>query len=201
MQTSKLLQLVKILDVEEMRWLAKFVRSPFYNSNKEVIALFDYIRKYHPECDSSKLAKEVVFKKIWPKEAFNDRRIRVLMFRLSDLVEAFLVAQKLKKDKIQHEKLLIQAVGERDLYEVFVKKTEVLLGQLENDPLRDESYFEHQWELRKNVLDHIKTNRLEASLEDFKSTLHHLDSFYMMTKLGYSSDLLNREKILTNLFC
>ena len=197
MHSSKLLKLIKTLSSEEMRWMAKFVRSPYHNSNKEVVGLFDYIRKYHPDCDSSKLSREATFKKIWPKETFNDRRLRVLMFRLSDLVEEFLMAEKLKKDKVQREKIMISAVGERRaLYDLFVKKSEVLLEQLEEQPYRDEAFYELQWQLKRDLLAHPELNRLEIKPNTLMDVMEELDTYYMIAKLGYSGDLLNRQNIL-----
>ena len=137
MHASKLIQLLKSLNAEEIRWLAKFVRSPYYNSHDEVIALFDYIRKYYPACTSRKLEKEVAFKALLPNEPYSDRRMRLLMFRLSDLVEQFLIAQRLKNNDFDRQKYLLEELAERQFYEQFEKKSKVLISELEQQPYRD----------------------------------------------------------------
>lgn len=197
MHSSKLIRIVRTLSTEEMRWMAKFVRSPYHNSNRDVTELFDHIRKYYPDCTSVQLARENVFRKIWPQETYNDRRLRLLMFRLSDLVEEFLVAQLLKRDKLQSEKLLVEALSERDLYDLFIRKTEVLIAELEQQPHRDERYYELRWQLKLLWLSHPDTLRLQIPEENLREIVALLDNFYAIAKLRYSSDLLNRQNILS----
>lgn len=196
MYTSKLLKLIRTLSVKEMRWLAKFVRSPYHNSNEDVVVLFDLIRKYHPDCTSSQLLKENVYNKIWPGKSYNDRALRLLMFRLSDVVEDFLVAQWVRENKIESGKLLVSALGERDLYDLFTKKTDTLLAELEQQSYRDEKYYELLWQLKLHWLSHPETVRLQVPMEYFHEIVALLDNFYAVAKFRHSSDLLNRQNIL-----
>ncbi|PHN02698.1 hypothetical protein [Flavilitoribacter nigricans] len=196
MYSSKLLNLLKTLSAEEMRWMAKFVRSPYHNSNKEVIALFDHLRKFHPKCDSASLSRDRIFQKIWPQTPYQDRQLRLLMFRLSNLIEAFLVAQQVKQDQIRYDQLLVSALAERDLYDLFVQKNQALTETLEQQPLRDERYYELLWQLKLQWTSHPETVRLQIPTKHLHETGELLDSFYAIAKLRYSSDLLNRQNIL-----
>ena len=196
MHSSKLLQLIGNLSQEEMRWLAKFVRSPYYNSNKEVIGLFDYIRKYHPECDSPKLTKEQVFKKLWPKKAFVSSQLQLLMFRLSELIEQFLVAQKLKEDQVQNQQLLINIYKEKGLYDGFLKKTESLSKEISAAFIRDETFYEMMWQLQYGVLSNPKSSPYRITSEELSGAMHQLDAYYFITKLYFSGELLNRQNIV-----
>ena len=187
---------MKTLDAEEMRWLAKFVRSPFHNNHKDVIRLFDIIRKYYPELDSPKLAKEDVFKKLWPKKSYADRQLRLLMFRLSGLVEEFMVVQQLKRRTVAYDKLLVEALGERDLYEYFVKHTNELYAKTEAETYRDETYHGQLWQLQQDFLSHPQTNKFEITAAFYQEAMKNLDLYYATTKLRFGSEMINRESIL-----
>lgn len=179
-----------------MHWMAKFVRSPYHNRNQDVIELLDYIRKYHPECAAPGLRREQVFQKIWPHLPYSDRALRLLMFRLARLAEQFLVMQLLKQKPYHYDRLLITALGERDLYDLFTKRTEALIKELEAQPYRDESFYRKLWELQLNLLSHPETVRLQISAEQLHDVMALLDNYYAVAKLRYSSDLLNRQNIL-----
>ena len=197
MHNSKLLQLIRSLSQEELRWLAKLVRSPYFNSNKEITNLFDYIRKYSPDYTSSKLRKELVFGKLFPKEPYNDRRMRVLMFRLSDLVEKFMVIQGLKQDGFQYQKLLLQELKARKLDEQAEKKQEKLSGELRELPYRDEYYYERQWQLLRVSNFRGSGSRYKVASGSLSEAMKNLDLFYLISKLRYSNELYNRQNILS----
>ena len=93
MQQSKLFTLLSGLEAAEFRWLHKFLKSPFYNTNEKILNLFLYIKKYYPDLDSPKLAKEITFQYLFPKQQFQAQKMRKLMHELATLVEDFMVAQ------------------------------------------------------------------------------------------------------------
>lgn len=196
MQASKLLQLIRSLSPEEIRWLAKFVRSPYHSNSQDVVALFDYIRKYYPALTSSKLEKQTTFQAILPKENYNDRRLRLIMHRLSNLVEEFMVIQRLKKDNFQYQKYLLEELEERGFYDQFEKKTRALSQELTALPYRDESYYDAQWQLQRDLLFHSKKSRFQITATDLEGAIQQLDTAYLMAKLRYSGELLNRQNIL-----
>ena len=91
MYTSKLIQLLRTLSYKEMKRLGKFVESPFFNENEEVVQLFSYIRSHlGEEAEKEALSKERVFAALFPTEPFKDLRIRHLMSALNKLTKRFL---------------------------------------------------------------------------------------------------------------
>lgn len=197
MQTSKLVALLRSVRAEEMRWLAKFVRSPYYNANVWVVRLFDYLRKYHPDFDSPKVDKTVIFQHLLPDQSFDDRRLRLIMFRLSELVEEFLVAQRLKGDRLRRDELLVNELGERNHYELFEKRHQTLIQEWGNTPYRDEFYYLKLWRLQHRYFYHPQTARFDISAEGLTKIMQNLDAFYVLSKMRYGAELRNRENILS----
>lgn len=196
MRGSKLIALLQTIQPEELRWLAKWVRSPYCNSNEWVVALFDYLRKFAPDFDAPKLAKEKAFKHLFPDKPYDGQRLRVLQFRLSALVEEFLVAQRLKRERLTHQELLQAELGERNQYELFLKQNRGLAEELEQSPYRDEHYYLARWRQQHDHFFHPRTARYGFSADQLEAIMQNLDAFYILSKMRYSAELRNRQNIL-----
>lgn len=197
MKQSKLIQLLQGIQHEELRWLAKWVKSPYYNSDQSVIRLFEYMRKYAPTYTSRKLSKSVVFAEIFPNESYNDRRLRVVMFRLCDLIEGFMVAQRLKREPFTYQQHLHAELGERNLYDLFKKKNRDLSQQLAQSPFRDARHYLARWRLEHDHFFHPQTRRYGVSPAQVDEIMQQLDAFFLLSKMRYSAELLNRQNILS----
>lgn len=197
MRESKLIALLRAVRPDELRRLAKFVRSPYHNGNAGVIDLFDYLRKYHPDFDSPRLEKETVFKRLLPGQPFDDSRLRLLMFRLSETVEEFLVAQRLQRERLQYGELLVLELGDRNQYELFERKNQALIAELEQTPYRDEPYYLLRWRLQNDYFFQPQTDRLAMPADRLKAILQDLDAFFILSKMRYGAELQNRRNILS----
>ncbi|HMQ78307.1 MAG TPA: hypothetical protein PKE39_00890 [Ignavibacteria bacterium] len=100
MNNSGLILLVKSLDKTRLKELNSFIRSPYFNTNKALIKLFEYIRKQFPEYPAEKLEKEYVFKKLFGKAEYNDGFFRVLMSNLQQLTEEYLAVNAFRRESI-----------------------------------------------------------------------------------------------------
>lgn len=159
MQNSKLIILLKSLKPEEIRWLTKFVHSPFYNSNVYVIALFNILKPTYPDFDTKTINKEKIWQKLFPQKKMESGRLRLIMHNLAGLVEEFMVANRLKKQSSLFRSLLNTELGERDMYDFFEKETFRQLQELEASPYRDNQYFKEKKELLMQWYGHPGTNR------------------------------------------
>ena len=90
-----------------MKEFNSFVKSPYFNSNKAIVALFEYIRKQQPEFSDEKLEKKYVFKKLFGKTEYSDGFFRVLMSNLQDLAEEYLSLKGFQKEKLLKKKFLL----------------------------------------------------------------------------------------------
>src|SRR5437016_2571875 len=88
---SKVIDVLKIFTTDELKKFKLFVNSPFHNSNKKVIQLYELIRKYLPELNNEKLKKENLFKKLYKDKPYNDIVMRILISDLMKLAEDFIV--------------------------------------------------------------------------------------------------------------
>lgn len=195
MHNSKLLKLIAGLQSKEIHWLQKFLASPFYNTNKELIDLFQYIKKYYPSLATPKLSKEMTFKKLYPNEKFDPQKMRKAMYSLASLVEEFLVAQQLKNKPFEKKKTLLKALSDRNIYEQFQKQTKEMIADLDALPYRDTIYCKEIFELNFNYSKHTETDKQVLNAEVLKRAAEHLDAFYALQKQQLDFAVKSHEKL------
>src|SRR5581483_11614366 len=100
MHGSDIIELLKTFSAKEMKRFGELVQSPFFNKNKNVIALFDYLEKFHPNFPEKKIVKEKIYTKICKGEKYNDGRMRFFMAELKRLAEEYLVYARNERDNI-----------------------------------------------------------------------------------------------------
>ncbi len=138
MDNSRLLELFLCLSKKEIRDLRKFVNSPFHNQRSDVIQLFEYLVKYAYGSKVDQLDKRLVFKFLYPKTAYQEKKMRYAMSFLYKSIQAFLSHQAYLTDPLLSQKALLQAMrqkGRNRLFETSLKTTqEELKGQAYRHP-------------------------------------------------------------------
>lgn len=196
MHQSKLLHLLKILSPEEFKGFAKFVHSPFFNSNKHYHSFYTYLSKYYPDFSSSKLSKEKVFKYIYPKKNYNYNIISNLMSGFTSLAEEYLINLQFQKEPFEKKKMLNKAYGERkDYYHLFCKHTAVLQKEIENRSVKDIAYYQDSRAINHYFYFHPTTNRQTIGNHCLQHLTKNLDLFYAQFKLLYHLEMKARSYI------
>ena len=187
MQKNKLIQVIKTLSAEEMRWLSKFVVSPYYNSNQYVVRLFEYLKKLYPAFSEKKLKEELVFAEIFEDEEFDIKRLRVISSRLFAVVEQFLVVENGKEKPLEFQQKLTEEYGKRNLYKYFEKGIHKMANDLQKQPYRDADYFKNRMLLNRWYYEHPTTNRQEPIAQKaLTDCMDCLDAYLILSKLELS---------------
>lgn len=197
MQDTKVIKLLQSLNGEEFRRLGKFLRSPYYSYTTTTVKLYDHLKKYHPTFDSKKLEKEKVWKKLYPGKFFNDNIYWSLCFNFGKLIEKFLVAVQLEANPEEEKKLLIKALGQRNIYDLFEKETKGYLKKMESQPYRDVSFFEDKVHLGTDYFFHPMTPKLTSRNSGLTELMDSIDNHFVLMKLKLGSEMKNREHTLS----
>jgi hypothetical protein len=148
MLRTKVLEIFKKLSSDELKQFRDFVRSPYHNKNKNVITLFEVIRKFAPYYESENLSKEMVFRKIFPRKGYNDMVLRILLSDLMRITEDFLVQKRIEKTKLDYNKYLLAELMDRKIERMFVKKyNEFNNGS--SDYRLDDCYFSYRYDIEE----------------------------------------------------
>ena len=155
MKKSKVIGILRTLSPEELKKFRDFVHSPFHNKNKNVIRLFEIIRKHYPKFEDSVPEKEKVFKRLFPGKKFNDTVIRILLSDLLKICEEFLSYINFKKNSQTELRYLLYECKERNLDSLFRMNFKSAENSLEGPGNTDITYFLKRYELETAEVNYL----------------------------------------------
>ncbi|MCB9350540.1 MAG: hypothetical protein H6573_23935 [Lewinellaceae bacterium] len=201
MHHSKLLHLLKVLDAPELKRLSRFLKSPFYNTNPHLVKLYQLLRKEHPQFDSPKLAKEKVFKKLFPGLDYDHQKLLNLMTDFTALLKQYLQALQLEKEEPVQERLLLKAFAERPhSYDIFVKHVQKTGRRLDALPYRNIDFYREKFWLSQLYFNHPGTDKFQLSKAEYDASMQQLDRWFLLEKLLLSCEMKAREKPLSEVY-
>ena len=92
-------EILKTLQKEDLKNFDNFINSPYHNSNKALIALYNSLRKFHPHYSAEKLSYEYLYKKLYPGKKFSERTIKNRLTEFAQLLRDFLVNERSKEGR------------------------------------------------------------------------------------------------------
>jgi DNA-binding transcriptional MerR regulator len=90
MTKNKAYQVIKTFNPAEMKAFELFLRSPYYNSNKTIVKLFELLKKHIQKSPAKDLNEEEVFVKLYPGKKYNYGIMKNLVSELFRQCEKFL---------------------------------------------------------------------------------------------------------------
>lgn len=200
---SKAIDIVKSFNKKEISGFIKYLESPFLNSNKNLIMLFDGIKKYYPSFNSSKLTKESVFKNVYPGKPYDDLKLRKLFSDLYKESERFLVLSAADKNRTVFNKLLLEELDSRKLDNLFIPKMEQHSSYLDNtyyktDNMHYDYFLEKHLAEWKNIMFHLERGlQKKITLNIYKRTEYLIFYFLSDFFLSFQDNLSNRNRFNT----
>jgi len=196
MKESKLIKLLKALNKEEFKRLGWFVKSDYFNTDGNLISLYEYLKRYFPDFTSKNLTKQHIFQHVFPGTHFNDAKLRNLLSKMSLLLEKYLVNLEWENDPILKSEILIKAFEKRNIDQhEYTKKNQQLEHILENKKMKSIEDFNLLFFLHSNYYFNPNTKKAGEALESFKKANLYLDEFYSISKLKFKCELNARKRL------
>ncbi len=191
MQKSKLIELLKGLNASEVKDFGRYVESPFFNKNQNLVLLYQYIVKSFPDYEAKRLNKETILKKVFPNlKATQTKRLSYFASDLIKLLEDYMIWVENQKNDADREIRLIEAYKNRKLDQFFWRSTDKLKTELEKKLHRDINYYYQLFRINHisfAQLGTLQRNKKQVGL--FEETLNALDIFYFAMKLKYACSM------------
>lgn len=147
----KALNILKGLTKKELLRFEKFLLSPFYNNNKNLLLLFNYLKKYHPDFDSISLTKKNIYAHVFSKAKFSDEKLRKLFSDFYKLGEKYLVTLNLEKNKFDYDRYLMDELDWRKIDNIFLSKFKEKEKQVENSDYHYQTFY-YQYILKWQIV-------------------------------------------------
>lgn len=180
---SKLITQLQLLTSAEFKNFEKWLKSPWCNSNKNLVRLYQILKPFYPDFDSQKLTKEKVFAKLYPNKAYNPPWMHNLMSELFKQVESFQVHDAISKNGYESKFLLSRVLLEKNKPDLFVKKSYELIQELDQKANKDLGDFYPLIFLYEQLYQMPEAGKGQSSAYAALSKFDHfLDQFYLLGK-------------------
>ncbi len=140
---NKAYQVIATFNTAEMKAFELFLLSPYYNSNKAVIKLFELIMKHIQKAPVKPLLEEELFTRIYPAKKYNYGIMKNLLSELFGLCEKFLAVQPHEEDQnIEFEEAIrrLRNFNFRSLDKLFLAEYKRVEDKMEYSVLSTEYY-------------------------------------------------------------
>lgn len=121
----------------DIKKFGKFLNSPYFISNKNVILLFSALKKFHPNFDKFRISKSELWSKSGINSEYNDSTMRNLLSDLHQGALKFLTVENLFKTGNSEHIYLMTELNNRDLFMQVDKQMNKILkvqtGELKAD--------------------------------------------------------------------
>jgi hypothetical protein len=187
---SKFIEILKSFSPAELKEFKDFVRSPFHNKNKNVIKMYDLVRKYAPGFENKKLAKGAVYKKLFPGKTYNDAVIRILISDLIRLAEEYISYSRFQRDPLEESMLVIKEMRDRKLHSLFEKAYKEAESRLNLRNITSQNLLLDKMRLERERVEHnIYNDRQKLNSCHQQNFGEYLISYFLINLFELRHDL------------
>lgn len=192
MENSKVNELVGSFNLHEIKAFHAYLSSVYFNSDKNLEKIFDFIHKVISEKKTWK--RKDLHKKIFSGKKFNDQQVRYLLTDLCKHIEYFLTLRSLDNNKLLYRNLCARTLSHRDCEKAYDFVYDSINGEHTNKNAL--SYY-HLFDAAENHLNYAGKKQSRKRTFDYSSVLNHLEVFYLAKKLQLFCEIINLKNILT----
>ena len=183
MKDSKLIKTLIHLDKTERNRFKKFLISPFFNSDENLVSIFDFIEIHIDKNPNELPEKQVLWKKIFRGIPFDDIRLRKYFSDLFKLLTKFLSFDLYQRDPLVQNLYLLEVINERKLTNLSKSSVKNARIHLESNELRHSQAYLQRYALERNnyeILNLEGDRNIRSNIEEINESL---DIFYLSEKL------------------
>lgn len=197
MEQSRLIKTIVELNTREREQFSLFVSSPYYNLHKKTTEFLDIILKQLQIGKLELLDKEKIFKKLFPKDPYDEQKIHNLMSGLRKLLLRFLALQQYESKENVEEIFAMEWAYKRNQFELLTNRAKQLEKKFESEVVQKTELTYAKYRLNY-LMGYYGGQFVDRSKSDtMQRMLHYLDAYYLEEKLRNVCHL-TAHKILVN---
>lgn len=198
MENSKLYSTLKTFDKYEQNKIRKFLKSPYFNKNEALIALFELFCTHFNSNGQKDLLKTRLWEKIYPNQPYDDVLFRKNCSDLLKLIENYLVQQSLEQDPVQRKILLLDALKHRKIPTLYNSTVRSARKLADASPYRSYRYYHQQYKIEKAYFELFEVEKDRTAKYNVEEILNNLDWFYISEKLRFASISYTQQRFISH---
>jgi len=194
MQNSKLISLYHRFSNSEIKNFKKYTSSSFFNENKYLETLLEYINKHADE--DEKLSKEEVYPHIYPAGKYDDLKIRHLMADLLKLMQDFIAYNEHIQNAISPKINLLSSLRRNELNKHYESIFRNAKSSHEQHSYRDSDFYYNQFKLEWDYNKYLEEQNKRTKESNLQLAADNLDAFYLINKLKFCCEMINFKNVV-----
>ncbi|MBK9526472.1 MAG: hypothetical protein IPO39_17550 [Bacteroidetes bacterium] len=195
MQKSKLYEILMSFDGHDFNRAKKYLNSPFFNEEHELINLLELFDKSWQQDRSFPTDKVGIYTALFPRKKFNDKHYRYLISGLTKHLENFVTQKRMQQDPrsfvLEKQKALLQRKCGKSFQFVTSEIKQILKTGTQDSgvllAMHDSALAELEFKSS------LKTRKASFT---FDSIIDDLDRFYVARKLQLVSEQINAQNVI-----
>jgi hypothetical protein len=188
--------MLRHFSTKERTRFSDYLASPFFNKDNELCIFYNYVKKYAPDFDSKNLRKDRLLAKGIPGLLLTEKKLGYIMSDIVDHIEGFIKYNRFFEDEVRGYNHLLAVFNRWETDKLFDQTMRAAKAYLEKFPYRNADFFYMEYLLETEINSYFDRQKKRAYDESLQKAADHLDLFYLATKLKYSCELINRQKLL-----
>ena len=190
--------MLRHLSPKEHTRFGEYLASPFFNKDEQLVAFYQYLRRYAPDFESRNLEKERLLEKGIPGVELNEKKLGYLMSDIVEHIEGFIRYNQHMADDMEGFVHLLNTYNSWEADKFFEQTLRDARATLHADPYRNAPHFYKAFLLQSEVNAYFDRQKKRAYDVSLQEAANYLDLFYLSTKLKYSCELINRQKLVAS---
>lgn len=192
MNNTSLLKHLRRLTPQDFRELRKFIRSPYFNQREDVVHLFDYLDHVLNSKKSGSVKKEDVWKAVFPKQKFDDKKLHYTSSFLLKTIKQYLAQSEALEDSLQQQLYLCRALRRRGMEKSFEKEllTTESLQQMQNR--RNTRHHFDRYQLEMELAAHTMQQRRSGDM-NLQAVHDELTTYFIAETLRQGCTILTHQ--------
>lgn len=184
MKKSKLVDIFKVISVQEMRSFNEYVQSPYFNKRQDVIQFCSYLTKQaKANFPDKKIEQEQCWQAVFPSKKFNKKEMAHLMSRLNQLAEDFLAQRHFEEKQSKLAFYKLEAFAKSSLNKHYQQLLKTIKKELDSSSLEDADQLWNQYTLAQIQDYHFGLQNQRALNVYLAEKNQYLDRFFSLKKL------------------
>lgn len=188
MLSNKLITLLETFSKNDLVRFKKYVGSPFFNENKDLVNLYDllqpHLRKKKAGVSFDINDKEKVWKSLYQKVPYKDVKMRRICSDLTKLALGFLAMKEFKKSALLESAFLLRPLNDTSLTKQYEHICRLSNEVENNDTIDNADFYFYKYQILWNQYQ-FKLKKRTSFLTDFRQADHYLDCYYYLNKLKH----------------
>lgn len=194
-KNSHLVGILQTFSKKEIRETRKWLHSPVHNQREDVVDLFNYLVSGNHLWEEKFLQKERIFRKIFPKESYNDAKLRQSIHFLLKSIESYLITKQLQEDTVQAKMALVSIYRKRKLTKAFQKTINEVQDLQNSANYQNEQFFRNEYLIQQEqylFLEGQKKRNIPMNLQEVSDAL---DTTFLADKLRQACLMHSHQKV------